>query len=46
MALVIGKKIHFVKDFFKFTDGESFDYNRKYTVKNNNYKVYFKVDNK
>lgn len=46
MALVIGKKIHFVKDFFKFEEGESFDGNKKYTVKNNNYKVYFKVDHK
>ncbi|QXP65744.1 DUF3883 domain-containing protein [Polaribacter sp. AHE13PA] len=45
MALVIGKKIHFIKDFFKFNEGETFDDNKKYTVKNNNYKVYFKVRN-
>jgi hypothetical protein len=45
MALVIDKKIHFVKNFFKFDDGESFDVNKKYTVKRNNYKVYFKVEN-
>jgi hypothetical protein len=46
MALVIDKKIHFIKDFFKFDKGESFDNNKKYTVKKNNYKVHFMVENK
>lgn len=46
MALVIDKKIHFIKDFFKFDKGESFDSNKKYTVKRNNYKVHFMVENK
>lgn len=46
MALVMDKKIHFVKDFFKFDKGESFDNNKKYTVKKNNYKVHFMVENK
>jgi hypothetical protein len=46
MALVLDNKIHFIKDFFKFDKGESFDNNKKYTVKRNNYKVHFMVENK
>jgi hypothetical protein len=46
IALVAEKKIHFITDFFKFSESESFETNSKYTTRNHNYKIYFKIEEK